>query len=103
MSNCFSLTSAEPFFNLLTGSEREGGRENREEEEEERKEEKMVVAVNIFLLCWFQSKVGGKDNSARDFGFGPLFFLGLHSPLLSASQELLGVREVPGEQETGGG
>lgn len=63
----------------------------------------MVVAVNIFLLCWFQSKVGGKDNSARDFGFGPLFFLGLHSPLLSASQELLGVREVPGEQETGGG
>jgi len=65
MSNCFSLTSAEPFFNLLTAR----GEEEEEEEEremEERTEESLWdknVSISEFFVIIYLATVQGQGRS----------------------------------------
>lgn len=58
MSNCFSLASAEPFFNLLTASEQE------EEGEREKKEENLEIRFNPYwsLCCYCLVKKGTEEK-----------------------------------------
>lgn len=61
MSNCFSPASAEPFFNLLTASERD---EEGEGEMKERKEENQEIRLNPSrnLRCCYFVKKGSKEE-----------------------------------------
>lgn len=111
MSNCFSLASAEPFFNLLTASEQE------EEGERKKKEENLEIRFNPYwsLCCYCLVKKGTKEKweaqakaayeEARydmpSLPFVPFFLIIFL--FFTLSQELLRVREVPGELETNGG
>lgn len=61
MSNCFSLPSAEPFFNLLTASEREEARRRKEREMKGRKEESVEIneTVSEFFCCYYLAVAQG--------------------------------------------
>lgn len=104
MSNCVSLASAEPFFNLLTASEQE-----EEEGEWDRRWEGPRVSVLVVIL-WYKLELAKylrrSQSQSLQMRWGhklyPLAFF-LPFSFLPFSQELLRVRKVPGELETNGG
>lgn len=112
MSNCFSLASAEPFFNLLTASKQEEERRRMKESEREEgvKRYEINEHLEFLVLLGYSAKLGKyarreqwEAETLDEEASSILPFLSFFFSFFPLSQELLRLRAVPGELQTNGG